>query len=347
MNRPFDLDDQAIDLVSGSGSNIVNIYFDSIAAIYDYRLTLTGGLTGNDSVINTGGQIITSGHTANVVAGSGNVRRPLTTPGNYEDHIVTFYSSGLGNGEFFYNYYIFQKSVAILKLNGTLAQNGYATTAAINDILTIDPTVSRGADVASTLLVQYKDGTGNWVNAVLNVDYQVISLVSGVYQIKILQSYNYRFVLNVSGYTTNNNPYIPIGIMDATRQLVLTNADNTNFTVDASEVVHVETITLPTISATASVNNPISSSPLTCYVNASIQVQGVVNYSTGVWLVDGVAKVTSNADWDVEMNSVAKIIMNVYDSNGAIVAGPFAGLGPHNVLLANSGNFNFKFVTST
>ena len=286
-------------------------------------------------------------------------KRKITTPGIYTDKI-NYYNKTVTLSPLdpnynlprpyltethTYNYYIFQKSIAIVKI-GTSGQNIYQNQIAVmnpNDSLVIDCSLSRGNEAGYLLNIYKRLPFGVWSLATKDSDFSLTvgdSVMS--YILTPLIAAEFKVAFSVTGFNSNNNPF---GQNNDVRDMISDNSDTLTFYINSGVVPRVDHITFPQIQAQVSAFVDENSNPLG-YTNSQIIVSANILYNTGTWVVDSTPITPTNDQWLEVLLDNTNISMHVLDSNGKDIVPSFEGLGPHNVVVPTANNCTFNYVTT-
>ena len=253
----------------------------------------------------------------------------------------------------YYIYKVFQKSIAIIEdvSSSPIIVNGQTSNVSLNALVRVNKGKSRGKEVGSNWVVQVKDSSGNFINAVQGTDYSITfgSLGSDIMEIKVTQPKIFRIINNVFGYTTANNNFPGTGYGS-----VNVNEDSTFYILNVQGVVenNQDIITLPKINAEVTIQNQISSTPVqTGYSGANISVKGIIDNSSGNYSIKDLnTGIITNvpmteAQWIQEFNTRTNITLEIKRKGSNEVIVTKDGLGPHTNINTPVGDFIIQFKT--
>lgn len=282
-------------------------------------------------------------------------QRPMNGLGIQKDRV---YWNGVLKAT--YQYITLQKSFAIAKystldISGipvtTTTLNANSTTTLTTGVLfQLDKGSSRGKEVSSTWTILKTDPAGTFQSqpAIAGVDYAMTTgtLTSDIIKLQFLTNYNFEVRLTVNGHTYASNPYQNFPAQTSTN-----NSTATFYFQTAVPTVTYE-IKIPTITSVLTVPNAVlvGSSPFETYQNQAINVESLLNLSTGYWKkIEGltITPITkSDTEWRTEINASCDVILEARDKVTNELIFTRTGLGPFSISFAVVSSYNLQFKTT-
>ena len=360
--RPTELNDQVIDFGSFAQNYFtVSTGLNPSDHAIQYYIARNGQTISNPpTIINQNG---TNGAGYSVQKLDNNpmgyiFKRPLNGPGYYSDLINYFnkivsYSQSdpkfnlprpyLTQGNEF-GYFIFQKAVASVKVDGNAITSGKLVNATSNTPIEIDGSNSRGYDQSYNMNIYLRDETLNWVHAVDEVDFSSVKNdANNSYNITFLKVKEFKIVIKVIGFDSYNNNF---GHNSQERDLITDNSDTIVFKVNTGIQANIDNITLPKIYPVIQAEKNQDDSYSLIFANKTFIINYNIDYTSASWVVNSTHIYPTNSLWLDELQNNCNIRLHVTDVNNLDIMPPKIGLGPHKILIPSIANYKFKYVTT-
>lgn len=364
--RPSELKDMVLDFggFGGFGQN----YFNVTTGLNPNDHGIQYFIMGTGQSINNPPQIINqngSNGTDYSVQKMDNIargymfKRPLNGPGFYSDNIkyyskLVMYSPAdprynetrpylVQSDEF--NYFIFQKAIASVSIDGLSITSGKLVNTEINAPIIIDGSMSRGCEQGFQITLLKRDNTFHWVEAIAEVDYVSIQNpeTPNYYTLTLLQENEYKIIIKAIGYDSNTNPY---GYSADTRDLIVDNTDSVVFKLNTGVESHTDLINLPPIYPIIQGESDDNGEFSKIYANKEFIVSPNIDYSAASWYVNSQQIFPTNADWLDELQNQCIVKLHVLDSNNNDIIPPKTGIGPHRVTIPVAVDYKLKYITT-
>jgi hypothetical protein len=227
-----------------------------------------------------------------------------------------------------------------------------STSVAVNQVIGLDKSASRGDEISSTwVILKYDPNSGGTPQiATAGTDYQLSagSLTSDRIAIAFLNSsFNYTVQDTCSGYTFSSNPYFDVPLDTSPNDGSISHNFLLFVPTYTQNVLFPQLDTLMTVPAGVQ----LGTNPLSTYQNQPITVSASVITSTGVWkltapsLSDIIVAKDSMA-WQTEMTNRCNITLQIKDKALGTVLATRTGFGPFNITLQDVNLYTLLFVTT-
>lgn len=251
-----------------------------------------------------------------------------------------------------YYFLVFQKSVCIIEdvTSGTpVVANNQTKNINLNTTVRLSKASSRGKELNSSWIIQFKDNNGNFIPAVQGVDYSITfgNTGSDTIEIKVLQPKVFRIVCQTFGYNSNNHLFSGTGTGNIT-----SNTDSSFYILNVAGVDEQDVITLPKINAVVTIQNQIGSLPIQSgYSGALITINGQIDVSSGLYIIKDLTSSTetivtlTESEWLQELDTRANISLEIRRKTDNVLVITRQGIGPHTDITLPVGNFLIQFKT--
>lgn len=361
--RPKELHDQVFDF-NNMGQNFLNPVTGLNATDHamQYLIGVSGGLVSNPpQIINQNGS---NGTDYSVLKSDNNPRgyiykRVITGPGFYND-VIRYYSKTVAYStndprynqvrpfltqEGNYSYFLFQKAILSLFINGSMVKNGFTIIGEKDMPIIMDGGASRGCDIGYTINVERRNVDNKWVQASVDMDYTIIKSEDKLnnHTISFHGINEYRVIIVGLGYNSNNNNF---GNISDKRGLIIENQDTLVFKINTGIAPIIDNIKLPTITALVHGEDDGNGNFNKVYANKEFIISPDINYDSASWVAGGKNISLTSAEWLQELNNYCIVQLHIQGDNGVDILSPKIGLDQQKVMVPLKCNCHFKYITT-